>query len=90
VRLAPAPVFAGISAARGALPLVYVGTRSTICGYVAAFYCTMVLVDTLVSGVPDQRHVEGCGDSHQFGERIDSHLPHNPASVGLHRDLADT
>jgi hypothetical protein len=48
------------------------------------------LRDTLVSGVRDQRDVECRGDSHQLGQRLDSHLPHNPASVGLHRDLADT
>src|SRR5215467_8086424 len=92
-RLTPSPVFVGIAAAPDALSLVYMrinSTRSTICRYVTAIYCTIVLVDTLVLGVRDQRQVECCGDSHQFGEGIDSHLPHNPAPVGLHRDLADT
>ena len=45
---------------------------------------------TSVSGVRDPWHVECGSDSHQVGEGIDSHLPHNPAPVGLHRDLADT
>ena len=58
--------------------------------YVRAIYCTMVLVDTLVSGVRDERHLERRGHSHQFGERIDLHLPHDSASMGFHRDLADT
>ena len=57
--------------------------RLTIRGCVAAIYCTMVLVHTLVSGVLDPWHVECCSDSHQFGEGIDSHLPHNPASVAF-------
>jgi hypothetical protein len=93
VHLTPLPIFTGMAAAPDALSLVYTGTismRSTICGYVTAIYCTMVLADTLVSGVRDQRQAECCGDSHQFGEGIDSHLPHNLAPVGLHRDLADT
>ena len=50
----------------------------------------MVLVDTSVSDVRDVRHVECCGHSYQVGERIDSHLAHDPASMGLDRDLADT
>src|SRR5690242_16137537 len=53
-------------------------------------YCTMVSVDTLVSGVRGDRHFQCCGHSYQLGERIDSHLPHDLASVGFHRDLADT
>src|SRR5882724_6705885 len=55
-----------------------------------AIYCTMVLVDTLVSGVHNEGHVECCGHADEFGERIDSHLPHDLASVGFHSDLADT
>src|SRR5215831_1643389 len=93
VRPTPSPIFAGIAAALDTLSLVYMGTistRSTIRGYVTAIYCTMVLADTLVLGVRDQRDVECRGDSHQVGERLDSHLPHNPASMGLHCDLADT
>src|SRR5438309_11898484 len=57
---------------------------------VSAIYCTMVLVDTLVSGVHNEGHVECCGHADEFGERIDSHLPHDLASVGFHSDLADT
>jgi hypothetical protein len=57
---------------------------------VAAIYCTMVLVDTLVSGARDPWHAECCRYPHQFGKGIDPHFLHNPASVGLHRDLADT
>src|SRR5262249_20848177 len=91
IRPTPSPIFAGIAAAPDVLSLVYTGTistRSTIRGHSTVIFCTMVLADTLVSG-RDQRHVECCGDSHQFGERVDSHLPHNPASMGLHRDLTD-
>src|SRR5712692_818381 len=65
-------------------------SRPKIRAYMSASYCTMVLVDTLVSGVRDERHVECCGHSHQVCQRIDLHLPHHPASVGLDRDLADT
>jgi len=35
-----------------------ISTRSTIRGYVTAIYCTIVVADTLVSGVRDQRDVE--------------------------------
>ena len=48
------------------------------------------VVDTLVLGVRSERHFECRSHSHQLGERVDAHLPHNPASVSLHRDLADT
>src|SRR4030095_9849145 len=55
-----------------------------------ASYCTMVSVDTLVLGVRDERDVECCRGSDQVSERIDLHLAHHPASVGLDRDLADS
>ena len=70
-------------------PYVAMGNDSSnIRRCVTAIYCTMVLVDTLVSDVRDERHVKCRGHSHQFGERLDSHLAHDLASVGFHRDLA--
>jgi hypothetical protein len=45
---------------------------------VTAIYCTKVLADTTVSAVRDQRDAERRGDSDQLGQRMDSHLPHNP------------
>lgn len=42
--------------------------RLTIRAYVDTIYYTMVLVDTLVSGVRDERDFECCGHSHQVGE----------------------
>jgi hypothetical protein len=50
----------------------------------------MVSVDTLVLRVRDERDVERCCGSDQVCQRIDLHLAHYPASVGFHRDLADT
>jgi len=44
--------------------------------------------DTLVSD--GDWNAEGRRHSYQLGERIDLHLPHDPAPVRLDRDLADT
>src|SRR5215472_1343508 len=49
----------------------------------------MVSVDTLVLGTRDAWQVECRGHSHEFRERIDAHLPRDPASVRLHGDLAN-
>src|SRR4051794_373055 len=48
------------------------------------------LADALVSAAAASGPVEGCGYPDQVGERLDLHLPHNPAAMGLHRDLADS
>jgi hypothetical protein len=46
-------------------------------------YCPKVLVISLVSGVGDKPHVECSGQSHEFGERVDLHLPHDPPPMSL-------
>src|SRR4051812_23736452 len=51
---------------------------------------TWVLADGLVSAAAAGGPVEGCGYPHQLGERLDLHLPHNAATMGLHRDLTDS
>jgi hypothetical protein len=65
------------------------GPAANIRVYVEAIYWTKVSFDTFVSHVRDERDVERCGHPHQVRQRIDLHLAHHLASVGLHRDLAD-
>ena len=48
------------------------------------------LAEALVSADATSGHVEGCGYPHQVCERLDLHLPHDLAAMGLHRDLADS
>ena len=59
-------------------------------GYTARCRRYVGLADALVSTAAASGLVEGCGYPHQVGERLDLHLPHNPAAMGLHRDLADS
>src|SRR3979411_3288575 len=49
----------------------------------------MVLIDTLVSAVCDERNVERRGQPDQICERIGVQLSHHLTSVCFHSDLAD-
>src|SRR5690348_7784549 len=65
-------------------------SSAKIRAFVNAVYYTKVVVNTLVSGVRDERRVECRGHSYEVRDRIDLHLPHDAGSVGLYRVLADT